>query len=56
MPKFRNEGGPLLVVELGRVVEKGEEFSGSDALGDAHGVVRVDEPKSKPAKGEKDED
>jgi hypothetical protein len=45
MAKFRNEGGPQLVVELGREIQKGEEFKGSDALAAVHGFVRIDEPK-----------
>lgn len=45
MPKFRNEGGTVRVVELDRDVHKGEEFKGSDALAAVHGFVRIDEPK-----------
>jgi hypothetical protein len=51
MPKIRNEGGTVFVVELGRDVEKGETFKGSDALLAVHGFVLAEEPK-KPAKDE----
>jgi hypothetical protein len=50
MPTFVNHGGPQLVVELGREVQKGETFKGSDALAAVHGFALVE----KPAKGKDD--
>ena len=47
MPRFRNEGGPVTVVELGRDIQKGEEFTGSAVLADVHGFVLVEDKKKK---------
>lgn len=52
MPRFRNEGPQVWVVELQRHVKNGEECTGSDKLAAAHGFVLVE----KPAKADKPKD